>query len=154
MYASQGSEVIDFCDGQAIGPATCCGLVPVLYKYIKTPMFVTENTADSYQVFTQGGCPRTASPQTEAFVDYVHDTIASSLVSEVVNGTKASQDGLFAPAYLRHCFLWTEETADINNVSLATAFGDWYFGRNKNYMHINLSTDPATLTSCADQSRT
>eukprot|EP00041_Stephanoeca_diplocostata_P012092 m.201831 g.201831 ORF g.201831 m.201831 type:complete len:428 (+) comp18805_c0_seq1:294-1577(+) len=145
-----GSEVIDFCDGQALGPVVCCGLVPVLYKYIKTPMFVTENTADSYQVFTQGGCPRTTSPKTQAFVEYVHDAITHSLVHEVVNGSMAHQNGLFAPACLRHCSLWTEETADIRNVSLATAFGDWYFERNNNSMHINPSMNPATLLACAD----
>jgi hypothetical protein len=35
--------------------------VPYFYKYIKTPLFVSENAADSYQAFVQGGCPKVYS---------------------------------------------------------------------------------------------
>jgi len=32
-------------------------VLPIFFDYIKTPIFVSENTADKYQVEAQGGMP-------------------------------------------------------------------------------------------------
>jgi hypothetical protein len=40
-----------------------CVAVPFMYPYVEAPLFVSENTADSYQIFTGGGCPRTESAE-------------------------------------------------------------------------------------------
>lgn len=106
-----GKLRIDHCEGQQLGPVWCCSSPPLIYQYSKTPMFVSENTADAYQVFSSGGCPQEASSCKKslnnkkliAFWDYIRSTISSSLTYHVVNGPKSSQDGLFAPACLQHC---------------------------------------------------
>jgi hypothetical protein len=52
-----GKRQIANCAGQKGGAAACCGMLPIYYQYIKTPIFVSENTADKYQVEAQGGMP-------------------------------------------------------------------------------------------------
>ena len=44
----------------------CCAAPPTLYRFIDTPLFVSENTADSYQVFVQGQAPTDNSSRTIA----------------------------------------------------------------------------------------
>lgn len=45
-----GKRKFDNCEGQKLGPAACCGAPPIIYAYSKTRMFMSENTADAYQV--------------------------------------------------------------------------------------------------------
>ncbi len=132
----------------------CCTLVPYYYPYIKTPTFVSENTADSYQVFAQGLCPHAETPQVEAYVGYLHDILAGSMTQQVVHGNKVAQDGIFAPACLAHCMTWTgNKAATVRGKSLGQAFGDWYMGRDKPgaSMYFDNSTDTQQLLACTDQ---
>lgn len=128
-----------------------CGTNPstTRYRFIDTPIFVSEDTADSYQVFTGNGCPRSNSAMVNDYVQYLRAQLAGSLTEQIiVNGKPAN--GLFAPACLRHCMEWVEKTADINGRTHAQAFGDWYFGRGGSSTSLNNSTDPATLLACSD----
>ena len=65
-------------------------------------MFVSENTADAYQVFRQGLCPTSFDRNAEAYIDYLRGILAGSLEKVIVHGGKVKQDGLFAPACLKH----------------------------------------------------
>ena len=54
-----------------------------MYPYIQTPLFVSENTADSYQIFTGGGCPRKESIEVTKYVLNISAVIKASLESQV-----------------------------------------------------------------------
>ena len=128
-----------------------CSSVPRLYPYTQTPLFVSENTADSYQVFAQGGAPQDEANATVAYVDYLHDILAGSLHSNVMRGHKNATDGLFAPACLAHCLQFSGSKAPrVQGKTHQQAVGDWYFGRGAQHFLINDSTAQADLLSCTD----
>ena len=133
--------------GQAL-----CGEPPRFYPFVRTPLFVSENTADSYQVFVQGGCPQSKDAGPVSFVQYVRGIIGDSLHEKVVAGSKAKTDGLFAPACLAHCLAWNGDNAPtIKGKTHQQAMGDWYFGRGlKTHMLINDDESIDTLLSCTD----
>eukprot|EP00937_MAST-01D_sp_MAST-1D-sp2_P000899 g899.t1 len=131
-----------------------CGEPPRYYPYITTPTFVSENTADSYQVFVQGECPQDQQPEPEAFVAYLRDVLAGSLHETVVQGRKAATDGLFAPACLAHCLAWNGADAPtVGGKTHQQAMGDWYHGRTGSHMLINDDASIGTLLSCTDYRR-
>eukprot|EP00947_MAST-08B_sp_MAST-8B-sp1_P004576 g4576.t1 len=136
------------------GGSLCCALVPYFYPFIKTPLFVSEDTADSYQVYTQGECPRLKTKAVFRYVAYLRAVLAGDLHDRVARGTKRAQDGLFAPACLRHCMLWADPARGlVNGRTHQQAFGDWYFGRTPSgstNMNLDNSTDSKALLSCAD----
>lgn len=112
--------------------------------------YVSENTADSFQVFSQARCPKAQTEDAYKFTEYLRGVLGGSLQATVANGNKQHQDGMFAPACLRHCMEWVEKTADINGRSHAQAYGDWYFGRGGTNMTLNETTDITQLLSCSD----
>ena len=147
--------------------ALLCSTPPRFYPFTTTPMFVSENTADSYQVFVQGGCPQSEEPEAVAFVQYLRGILAGSLHSNVVQGAKAATDGLFAPACLAHCLAWNGDGAPVvDGRTHQQAMGDWYYGRDRamrataprggageatrSHMHINDDDSIDTLLSCTD----
>ena len=147
------SSPTDDCPAMQKGINVCCALPPYIYPYIQTPMFVSENTADAYQVFEQGQCPRSKTEKTKEYIDYLRNILVSSMNKVIVRGSKRSQDGVFAPACLRHCMYWTAEenmAATIRGKSLQQAFGDWYYERGSpgSFMYLNNSSDPRQLLSC------
>ena len=79
----------------------CCNSVPYFYPFMKTPTFISENTADSYQVYVQGRCPQAMTANVQKYVLYLRSILAGSMLERVVEGSKSKQDGLFAlPAWL------------------------------------------------------
>jgi hypothetical protein len=130
----------------------CCLVAPYLYKFIQTPIFISENTADSYQVFTQGRSPDKMTPDTKSYIEYLLNILATSLKQQVMRGKKAKSDGLFAPACLAHAIPWNgNKAATVNGKNLQMMFGDWYFGRGGiqgSYMEVDNSTSIAKLQCC------
>ena len=53
-------QVPPSCAAQPAGAAFCCMGPPLAYAYSTTPMFISENTADAYQVYASGLCPAQA----------------------------------------------------------------------------------------------
>ena len=153
-----GTLSIDHCSQQPLGPESCCALPPYQYAFSKTRMFLSENTADAYQVFSQGGCPGafgTCSarvkkhPQEAAYWGYVRDHISSTLTQFVVDGPKKEADGVFAPACLMHCMKRWQGSV-VGGRTDQQAFGDWFFRRGgASAMSIDNSTDAAQLCECA-----
>ena len=124
-----------------------CGAVPRYYRFTSTPLFVSENTADSYQVYAQGGCPGLNI----GYIDYLRDILAGSLRDQVINGPKNATDGLFSPACLAHCLAWKGDKAPaVGGVQHQQAVGDWYYGRGSTNMHINDDPSSKALASCTD----
>jgi O-palmitoleoyl-L-serine hydrolase len=131
-----------------------CAIVPLLYaNWIETPMFVSENVADSYQIYVSGGAPlpeSKATPAVERYVAFVQGVLRSSLNKTVTQGRKRERDGLFAPACLCHCLAFSGPGAPtVEGVTHAAALGDWYFGRGEgNTMWLAPMADFKTLLSC------
>jgi hypothetical protein len=136
-----------------------CATVPRFYPYTTTPMFISENTADSYQVYAQGECPsgsEAAGPV--SFIRYLRGVLAGSLHSNVIQGKKAATDGLYAPACLAHCLQWNRaqdggKAPTVSGKSHQQAMGDWYFGRGGQGQHFLINDDDSVdaLVSCTDQ---
>jgi len=130
--ATNGGRDIPFCDEES-NPDGCCGAGPYFYPYTKTPMFISQNTMDSYQVVTQGG----ASVYDTGFISYTQSIIASSLSKSVKQG-----DGMFASACLNHCMPWSDDIT-VDGLNHFQAFGNWYFGRTPgSNVHLDNSTTP------------
>ena len=154
-----GKRAIDHCDGQKYGPAWCCYMPPLVYAYATTRMFISENTADAYQIFSAGLCPRTEhscaagalEKRHTAYWDYIRDTISASLTVYVLNGPKRQQDGLWAPACLVHCMSRWQGSVSIAGKTDQQAFDDWYFRRAGNHLQMDNSSSPSTLCQCAQQ---
>jgi hypothetical protein len=128
----------------------CCFLPPYLYPYIKSPMFISENTVDSYQVFTQKGCPEENTESVKNYVLYAREQMVQNMYTTVVIGPKVHQDGLFAPACLKHCVRWTGNSyATVRGKTLQQALGDWYLERDGGAsMYISNNSSPHQLLSC------
>ena len=144
-------KVDDSClGGVARDKVLCCMLPPNLYAFIKTPMFISENTCDSYQLQVQGHCPATLGPTEVEYVGYVRNQLAGSLSETIVSGVKKDTDGLYAPACLQHCMDWNDGP-EIGGRTLAEAFGDWYFGRatEASSMSLDNNTNINTLIACS-----
>lgn len=129
-----------------------CAAIPLAYPYIDAPLFVSENTADSYQIFAQGGAPRMPSPEVSAYVLNISGVIRGSLTSQIVDGKKSTTDGLFSPACLAHCLKFSGEKAPkVQGLTHQEALGNWYFKRGKApYMLLDESTEEKQLLSCSD----
>lgn len=156
---ASGKLRIKHCDVPEVGPAFCCASPPLAYAYSRTRMFISENTADAYQVFTNGQCPDQASSciismldrKATSFWGYIRETITDSLVAHVVNGTKRHQDGLFAPACLVHCMVDWQGSVKVGGKTDAQAFGDWFFRRGAPDGHMLLDTDAKPYDLCRCQ---
>ena len=156
-----GKLHVEHCEGQKLGEAFCCASPPLAYAYSKTPMFISENMADAYQVFSNGGCPGQSKTcalsvlnrKATSFWDYIRDGISSSLTTHVINGTKRHQDGLFAPACLVHCMSAWQGPVQLGGKTDAQAFGDWYFGRGApdSHMLFDNSSSPYELCQCQNE---
>ena len=130
--------------------------MPRFYPYTTTPMYISENTADSYQVFVQGQCPSSQAAGPVSFVKYLRGILAGSLHSNVIKGKKTATDGLYAPACLAHCLAWDKaqdgkKAPTISGKTHQQAMGDWYFGRGMQHFLINDDDSADTLLSCTDQ---
>lgn len=119
------------CYSDPLADPTYCDSIPYFYTYIKTPVFVTESGADSYQVEHQGAMPLSGGPANfnatqKAYVIHFGDELRASLRLQIVEGPKATTDGLFTPACYAHCLPWN---AKVSGVTWREALGNWYFGR-------------------------
>lgn len=150
-----GALHIDHCAGQKLGPEWCCNSPPLVYAYSSTRMFISENTADSYQIFASGQCPDQSDTcaasvkqsDLTAFWDYIRSTISGSLTELVINNANKSADGLFAPACLQHCMPeW--QGVKVKGKNDQQAFGDWYFRRTSNNKRIDNTSSPDALCQC------
>lgn len=111
----------------AHGPAYCASVFG-WYPYIKTPLFITENAADSNQIFVELEAPMANTTTVNAFVQYFAQAMRANLTSQVA---AKPGDGLFVPGCLAH----TENTAFqstgtlIKGVSIQAALSHWYTGQ-------------------------
>jgi hypothetical protein len=103
------------------------------------------------QVNVQGGCPTTPGLQEGAYVLYLRNILAGSLSDTVVNGARAHQNGLFAPACLQHCMAWNAGPT-VDGKTHAMAFLDWYEGRGQ-AMSFDNSTDVNHIVACKGDSK-
>ena len=143
-----GKKSVSNCNGQLHGPVDCCGVPTVLFDYVRTPIYISENTADQYQVQAQGGMPSVTGPEEARYIDYLRGILAGSLTTQVVNGARKSQNGLFAPACFKHCMDWNSGPT-VGGRNHAQAFGDWYFKRGRSpAMSLNNDTDAANIVQC------
>lgn len=138
----------DDCDGDE-ELLLCCHSPPYFMPYIETPLFVSEATADAYQVFTQGAAPEEDTPQVVAYVEYLRGILSGSLERVVARGKRLEQNGLFAPACLQHCMSWNGSSAGlVQGKDLQEAFGDWYNGRAKGAAAMLLDNNTGVSTKC------
>ena len=153
-----GKLHIPYCDGQELGDAECCFTPPYAYAYSKTRMFLSQNSADAYQVYETAPFPvhtyqtcaaSIRDTNATAYWLYIRGTIAGSLTRFVVDGAKRAQDGLFMPACLVHCMANWQGPVTLHSKTDQRAFGDWYFRRGGEHMLLDNSTDPAALCACA-----
>ena len=147
------------CDGQLLGPAWCCVSAAMVYAYSETRMFVSQNTADAFQVFVTGQCPAqqatcaasVRNQRATAYWDYVRSKISESLTELVLTGSKRGQDGMFAAACLQHCFPHWLGPLRIDGKTDAEAFGDWFFRREgTHHMRLDNTSTPRSLCECAN----
>ena len=75
-----------------------CFTAPVVYNYTKARMFISENTADLYQVLILDR----GDGSDDDYVEFVRAHIAGSLTMASFNEEKG-KDGMFAPACKAHC---------------------------------------------------
>lgn len=117
-----------------------CNSIPQTYKYIKTPIFVTEAASDKYQVQHAAGMPVTKqlNKTQEQFILHFGDQLRASLIKEVMNGPKNTTDGLFTPACYNHVLSWK---AQVFGISWPQALGNWYFGRPGKTLLLDKSED-------------
>jgi len=109
-----------------------CGTVDTYFKYLTTPLYISENQFDSNQIFTQLGCPENAT-DTDAFIAYFGQQMRLS-IRQVIQSRRG--DGLFLMSCLDHIY-------NTNISSPTTIYGfeqgpsvvDWFFGRHR-YPHI------------------
>jgi len=131
---------------QNITDPLLCGLVEFFYPYIKTPILVSENIADSYQVGHSGAMPDSASDADKGrFISYFGGQMASTLQQAVLNGPKKDSDGIFAPACYQHCLSWK---TTVSGYKWSDVLGNWYFGRDGPTQLLDHNTDIHKLTSC------
>eukprot|EP01052_Picozoa_sp_SAG31_P034055 SAG31_NODE_3924_length_3748_cov_2.446150_3_plen_332_part_00 len=145
---ASGKRVVADCSGQLRGPIQCCAVLPVYFDYIKTPIFVSENTCDQYQAEAQGGMPNTPGIVEAGYIDYLRGILAGSLSTQVIAGARRAQNGLFAPACFRHCMAWNKGPT-VGGRNHAQAFGQWYFQRGSEpSMSLDNDTNAAKLVAC------
>ena len=153
--------------------ASACGSAFLSYPYTTSPMFLVQAAVDYEQVFEFSGAPEQvvySNATVAAYTLYSHGVQAGNLNRTVVRGAKKGTDGLFAPACLGHTTVqmgWLGATrvptggdgryppfveAGINpkvdDMWPSQAFGDWYFGRGSNHMHLDENSDLTVLCSC------
>ena len=118
------------------GEAFKCGTVDVLYRHIKTPLFVLENQYDEEQIFGELGVPAPNGPQgvvlIAEYLKYFGRRMRKSL-SQI-----AAPNGLWNPACLDHCdtFYPSIMTVNISGVDATEAVGSWYRQNGSGSKHI------------------
>lgn len=80
-------------------PLKACITAPVVYNYTKAPMFISENSADMYQVLIVDR----GDGSDHDYVQYVRQHITGSLRASSINALSKKKDGLFVPACKAHC---------------------------------------------------
>eukprot|EP00039_Didymoeca_costata_P012110 m.173147 g.173147 ORF g.173147 m.173147 type:complete len:439 (+) comp15384_c0_seq2:214-1530(+) len=136
---------IDYCTVRKMDVASCCGTPPILYKYIESDVFVSQNSADSYQVYVQGAAPQEDTENVTNYVLYVQNAIYNTLRDQVVLGKKNRTDGIFSPACLDHCMPWEGQT--IYTRTHAEAFNDWFF-KGAPSLFLDASKDATHIRDC------
>jgi hypothetical protein len=152
-----------------------CGTPVGSYPYTTSPMFLIQAAVDYEQVFEFSGAPKGdvySNSTVEAYTLYSHGVQAGNLRQIVAQGSKVATDGLFAPACLGHTTVqmgWFGTTRvptggtgenfpkpyaekgtnpEVDGMWAAQAFGDWYFGRSGNHMHLDENADLDVICSC------
>jgi len=107
-----------------------CGTADSYYRFIRTPLFVTQNQCDSNQVFAQQGAPN--SPAAQPYFNYtIARTRESTDQVRTAGALKPVPDGLFAMACLAHVENTNPGTGvgtTVGGFTLGAALGSWFFG--------------------------
>ena len=113
--------------GQA-GNASLCASVPVLYNFIRSPLFVLENRFDTFQLVNLNVVPVTPVLSTLNYIGYFGGRMVTSIATAVAG--KGNIDGYFIPSCLDHPTYPMPvpgvSNAAINGVQPATVFAAWY----------------------------
>ena len=110
---------------------TLCISVPILYNYIKSPIFVLENKFDSYQLnnFNQLPSPTTANHNTVLnYFSYFGTQMIRSITADVASKGNHT-DGYFVPACFQHPTYPTSTATyngTINGQMAYSVFRGWY----------------------------
>lgn len=125
-----------------------CGFAPFVYKYVKTPCFIAQNLADSFQVQHEGGMPGylPTTPTERAYVVHFATQLRASLITTVLHGPKNLTDGLYAPGCYAH-FLNTSHLT--RGASWFQALGSWFFGRPGQKQILDMDLSLEHMLSCA-----
>jgi hypothetical protein len=104
IWADEGGECYADAsckDAMPTGATSKCGTVDVLYRHIKTLLFVLENQYDNEQIFAELGVPVPDTPKgvvlIAEYLKYYGERMRKSL-SQI-----AAPNGLWNPACLDHC---------------------------------------------------
>eukprot|EP01062_Namystynia_karyoxenos_P003806 TRINITY_DN11356_c0_g1_i2.p1 TRINITY_DN11356_c0_g1~~TRINITY_DN11356_c0_g1_i2.p1 ORF type:complete len:394 (+),score=84.21 TRINITY_DN11356_c0_g1_i2:69-1184(+) len=88
-----------------------CGDMPTLFPFISSPVFISENVYDRWQVVTEGGIPtQNMTDEQIAYLEMFGNVMRRSL-QQVVIGSNRSDVGLFAPACIAHELQWSGPAA-------------------------------------------
>ena len=81
-----------------------CITAPVVYNHTKARVFISENTADMYQVLIM----ERGDGSDHKYTEYVREHITGSLTMSVIQTPAKKKDGLFAPACKAHCLQYDD----------------------------------------------
>lgn len=124
-----------------------CGFAPFMYKYIKTPFFIAENLADSFQVTHTAGMPvyLPTNKTEEDYIVHFGTQLRDSLIALVLQGPKNMSDGLFAPACYAH---FLNSSLAVSGVTWFDSLGDWFFNRLGPTQTIDLNMSSQHMLDC------
>lgn len=117
---------LDCMADQRKGEEYHCSTAHVAYHYVRTPMYVMENTYDTNQISAQGGLPKNQfhSDQGTKYIQYFGTGMRNS-TSVLKKG-----DGIFLSSCLDHTSgLHVGGSTTIQGKSSGQILGDWFFDR-------------------------
>ncbi len=117
------------CIAQYPDEAIKCMQLDTLYEHIETPIYFFANQQDQNRLGNLG----LSQPYDEAETDWIETVFVPAFLqaAEIV-------DAIYAPDESFHTIVASERftTEYIDGVSLAEAFGDWFFGRNEESKYV------------------
>ena len=109
---------------------TQCANMPVLYRFVRSPMFILENKFDAFQISYLNVVPLTAAyyQQTVNYLIYYGQQMITSIATAVATKSN-SADAYFIPSCFQHPTYPTAVTgynATVSGQQAATVFSSWY----------------------------
>ena len=107
-----------------------CALMPFLYRFIRSPLFILENRFDTYQIFLFNVVPELPEVVVGEYVFYFGVQMVQTIVGDVLaKEALGALDGFFIPSCLQHD-TYPEPApsydGNIDGIQAATVFQGWY----------------------------